>query len=66
MVDRTSTCLVPSFWLVYSDPCEGSTCRFPPVCRGISGLLFHSPFLSPLFLLFLPSPLALSVVSFLC
>ena len=32
---------------------------------GISGLSFDSPFLSPL-LFFLPSPLALSVLSFFC
>jgi len=32
---------------------------------GISGLSFDSPFLSP-FLFFLPSPLALSVLSFFC
>ena len=34
---------------------------------GISGLSFDFPFLSPLlFFFFLPSPLALSVVSFFC
>ena len=32
---------------------------------GISGLSFDSPFLSPLLFL-LPSPLALSVLSFFC
>ena len=33
---------------------------------GISGLSFDSPFLSPLFYFLLPSPLALSVLSFFC
>ena len=36
-----------------------------PLLSGISGLSFDSPFLSPL-LFFLPSPLALSVLSFFC
>ena len=33
---------------------------------GISGLSFDSPFLSPLLFFFLPSLLALSVLSFFC
>ena len=36
-----------------------------PLLCGISGLSFDSSFLSPL-LFFLPSPLALSVLSFFC
>ena len=54
-------------------PEERPGMSYVPLLSGISGLSFDSPFLSPLFFLSLfffffslPSPLALSVLSFFC
>ena len=59
-------CTCPYMYLFMTLPPEGRPgISDVPLLPGISGLSFDFPFLSPL-LFFLPSPLALSVLSFFC